>query len=307
MSHELNGIIVIDKSENVTSAEVVARVKKLLKTKKVGHTGTLDPFASGVLICCINRATRLANFFLHGNKRYEAVLHLGIETDTQDVTGSITSVYDLGTAKTETYTKRNIRKVFKKFKGSIEQLPPVYSALKHHGVPLYKLARKGKPIQKPARTVFISALEIKDIKLPYIRFDVSCSAGTYIRTLGADIGKTIGCGGHLKNLRRIESSGFTISEATHFSKLEKLALSENLSDKVICMSDALRGMTEKVADKTLTNKILHGQTIFDHDIILKTVNNQDKLVKVVNANNNLLAVLSRKKESNIYNYCCVFN
>jgi len=307
MINALNGIIIIDKPVNITSAKTVSRVKTLLTAKKAGHTGTLDPFASGVLICCINRGTRLASFFLHGNKKYEAVLHLGVETDTQDATGVITATCGIEAGKDEKYNEAEIQAAFKHFEGTIEQVPPVYSALKHNGVPLYKLARKGTPVQKPARQIHISAMNILDIKLPYVRFEVSCSAGTYIRTLCADIGKILGCGGHLKDLRRIESCGFTLSEATPLQELEKLALSGDLSDKIICMSDALRELPAKVADKKLADKILHGKTIFDHDIPVKTAKAGEKIIKVVNKNNDLLAVLNRKKEDNTYNYCCVFH
>ena len=167
---ELNGVIVIDKPPGITSANVVARVKKLLKAKKAGHTGTLDPFATGVLVCCINRATKLSRFFLHGKKRYEAILQLGVETDTQDLTGNVINV-----CHNLEFSEKAIQSAFKRFEGKIEQLPPVYSALKHKGVPLYKLARSKKPVQKPARQVSIITLKILKIKLPFIRFEVLCS------------------------------------------------------------------------------------------------------------------------------------
>ncbi len=201
----MHGIFVIDKPENISSAAVVARLKKILGVRKAGHAGTLDPFATGVLVCCVNQATKLARFFLHSNKKYTAVLKLGVETDTQDLTGTVIS-----RCEDINFDEKKIKSVFEKFKGAIEQVPPVYSALKHEGVPLYKLARQGKPVQKPPRPVFISCLNIIEINLPEISFEVSCSGGTYIRTLCADIGAELGCGGHLKELRRTESSGFPL-------------------------------------------------------------------------------------------------
>ena len=123
---ELSGVIVVDKPPGITSAKVVARVKKLLKARKAGHTGTLDPFATGVLVCCINRATKLSRFFLHGEKKYEAVLHLGVETDTQDSTGNVTNI-----CNNVEFSKKTIQSAFRRFEGTIKQLPPVYSALKH--------------------------------------------------------------------------------------------------------------------------------------------------------------------------------
>ena len=192
-ANEFSGIIVVDKPANITSARVVAVIKKRLGARKVGHTGTLDPFATGVLICCINKATKLARFFLQGWKKYTAVLHLGIETDTQDSTGSIISTSDRIDC-----SEKKIQSVIQQYEGTIEQFPPLYSALKYKGVALYKLARSGKPVQKPARRVFISYIKILEIRLPFIRFETFCSAGTYIRTLCADIGTSLGCGGHLK-------------------------------------------------------------------------------------------------------------
>ena len=302
MQHKLSGILVVDKPADITSAKVVARVKRQLGAGKVGHAGTLDPFATGVLVCCINRATKLARFFLHGNKKYEAVLHLGVETDTQDSTGVVTSSCD----EVE-FSDKKIRSIFKQFEGTIEQFPPIYSALKYKGVPLYKLARNGKPVQKPARRVAIFFITILEINLPLIRFVVSCSAGTYIRTLCADIGASLGCGGHLKELRRIESSGFTIAEALTLSELKELALCEKLSDRMISMSNALKDMPEHVADKVLAAKIMHGNVITKKDFEPGQTDIPKGFIKIVDVNSDLVAVLEYTKDSNKYNYCCVFN
>ena len=177
-----------------------------------------------MLVCCINQATRLAGFLLHGNKKYVAELRLGQETDTQDSTGTV-----VASAEPGDYSRQAIQAVVESFSGTIEQLPPVYSALKHNGVPLYKLARRGRPVQKPPRQVQIYDIGVQDIDLPYIRFEVSCSAGTYIRTLGADIGKQLGCGGHLSALKRVESSGFGLDQAIALPQLEAAALSRSVS------------------------------------------------------------------------------
>ena len=299
---ELSGIIVVDKPPGITSAKVVARVKKWLKAKKAGHTGTLDPFATGVLVCCINRATKLSRFFLHGKKKYEAVLHLGVETDTQDSTGIVTNV-----CHNVEFSKKTIQSAFKRFEGNIKQLPPVYSALKHKGIPLYKLARSKKPIQKPARQVSIITLKILEIHPPFIRFEVFCSAGTYIRTLCADIGASLGCGGHLKELRRIESSGFTITDAVTLEELEDLTLSEKSSDRIISMSNALKDMPEYIADNVLVNKINHGYIITKNDFMAEKINVFEGFIKIVDTNKTLVAVLKHAKEKDRYDYCCVFN
>ncbi len=299
---ELNGVIIVDKPAGISSAKVVARVKKLLKARKAGHTGTLDPFATGVLVCCINRATKLSSFFLHGEKKYEAILRLGIETDTQDLTGKVTR-----NCKNIAFSEKTIKSVFKRFEGTITQLPPVYSALKHKGIPLYKLARNNKPVQKPARRVSIISLEILEINLPIIRFEVSCSAGTYIRALCADIGASLGCGGHLKELRRIESSGFTIEEAVTLEELEKLALTQDLSGRMIRMSNALKDMPEYVADKILAKKIMHGNIMTKNDFLPEKGGFEESFIKIVDADNNLLAILKYTNDNNKYEYFCVFD
>jgi len=302
MQCEISGILIVDKSAGISSAKVVARVKKLLKARKAGHTGTLDPLATGVLVCCINRATKLSRFFLHGEKKYEAILHLGIETDTQDSTGKVTSTYN-----NIEFSEKTIRSVFKQFEGTITQLPPVYSALKYKGIPLYKHARKNKPVQKPARRVSILSLEILEVDLPTIRFEVSCSAGTYIRTLCADIGEALGCGGHLKELRRTESSGFTIKDAATLEALEKSALSEDLSDRIISMSNALKDMPEHVADKTLAQKIMNGNIMTKNDFLPEKGNLEEGFIKIVDADNSLIAILKYNNDNNTYEYFCVFD
>ena len=302
MRPELNGILLVDKPASITSAKVVARIKKIFGARKVGHTGTLDPFATGILVCCINRGTKLARFFLHGNKKYEAVLHLGIETDTQDSTGIVTSTCD-----NVLFSEIKIRSVFNQFKGTIEQVPPVYSALKYKGTPLYKLARRGSPVQKPARRITIFNIEILRINLPLIHFSVSCSAGTYIRTLCADIGKSLGCGGHLKELRRIQSGGFSITEALKLSEIENFALSGKISDRIISMSNALQDMPEHIADKALAKKIMHGNIITKKDLRPIHTETSEGFIKIVDTNNHLIAVLKDTKKRNRFSYCCVFN
>ena len=299
---ELSGIIVVDKPPGITSAKVVARVKKLLKARKAGHTGTLDPFATGVLVCCINRATKLSRFFLHGEKKYEAVLHLGVETDTQDSTGTVTAI-----CNTVEFSNKTIQSAFRKFEGTIKQLPPIFSALKHKGVPLYKLARSKKPVQKPARQVSIITLKILEVHLPTIRFEVFCSAGTYIRTLCADIGASLGCGGHLKELRRIESSGFTMADAVTLEELEDLTFSKKSSDRIINMSNALKGIPEHIADNVLVKKIMHGHIITKNDFMFETINASEDFIKIVDTDKKLVAILKYSNDKNRYDYCCVFN
>lgn len=290
-----DGILVVDKPEHISSAQLVAQVKKIVRANKIGHTGTLDPFATGVMICCLNRATRLARFFLHTSKTYQAVIRLGIETDTLDCTGNVIS-----TSEFIQYDDETIRQVVYRFMGKIQQVPPVYSALKHEGVPLYKLARKGKPIQKPPKEVQISEITVTGISLPDIYIQVTCSGGTYLRSLASDIGKTLGCGAHLAYLRRIAYGGFSIQDAI---SLQALQQEKDISNRVISMSDALKQMFCYTADDDLSNKLKHGKQITTQDI--QPPDKDGAWVKVVNRNNELLAILAY--ENHQYKYCGVFH
>lgn len=297
----LNGILVIDKPPGLSSARVVSIVKRLLQVKKVGHAGTLDPFATGVLIVCVNQATRLARFWLNSAKTYQAELCLGIETDTQDPTGAVISACeDLDVPEDK------LRAVMKSFVGTMDQSPPVYSALKHQGVPLYRLARKGEPFQKPSRQIQIYRLEILEIALPRVIFEVSCSAGTYVRTLCADIGKILGCGGHLKNLRRTASSGYSITDAVSLSELEELARSGDVDGHLTGMAEALPDMVSFQADKALTDKIKYGMMITTTDVSPSCLLPGDTMVKIIDGNNRLLSILSYDPVQHGFTYCCSF-
>jgi tRNA pseudouridine55 synthase len=297
----LNGILVIDKPPGLSSARVVSIVKRLLQAPKVGHAGTLDPFATGVLIVCVNHATRLARFWLNGAKTYQAELCLGIETDTQDPTGTV-----IATCEAVDVSEDTLRAVMKSFVGTMNQAPPVYSALKHQGVPLYRLARKGEPFQKPARQIQIYRLEILEIALPWVRFEVICSAGTYVRTLCADIGKILGCGGHLKNLRRTASSGYTITDAIPLSELEELARSGDVDRHLTGMAAALPDMVSFQADKALTDKLKYGMMITAADVPLSCLLPGENLVKIIDGNNHLLSILSYDPIQHGFTYCCSF-
>jgi len=302
MQPDTNGVVIIDKPAGITSAGALAQVKRLCNAKKAGHAGTLDPFATGVLVCCLNQATRLAQFFLHDRKKYQGTLHLGIETDTQDPTGRIVAEKDAGMI-----SAADVRRAADRFTGTIEQVPPAYSALKHKGTPLYRLARKGQPVQKPPRSVTISQLTILEVAIPRVSFEVTCSAGTYIRTLCADIGAGLGCGGHLETLRRIESSGFSITEAVTLDELHQMADREVPGRHLIALADALRGVPEVKVDRRLADRIQHGQGVVWSDLPDGSGLEPLAHFKVVDQNGRLLAVMSSPAEGRRLNYSCVFN
>jgi tRNA pseudouridine55 synthase len=296
----MNGMVVVDKPSGMTYAQVVSVVKRALKARKVGHTGTLDPFATGVLVCCVNRATRLAQFLSYGKKRYEAVMSLGVRTDTQDFTGRV-----LSRSSAVGITNSKIESVFREFAGCMEQFPPYFSALKHQGEPLYKLAREGVFIQKPARQISIYTLTVLDINYPFVRFEVACSHGTYVRTLCADIGEALGCGGHLVQLRRTESGGFKLEEAMSLKTLKRRALAGKASNCLIPMNRALKEMPEVHVSSKLAEKMRHGRPV----TITELGSHDDtwaQWVKVTDVNKNLVAILDSNEKKGVFPYMCVF-
>ena len=192
----IHGIINVYKEKGFTSHDVVAKLRGIVGQKKIGHTGTLDPDATGVLPVCLGKATKLCDLLTDKDKTYEAVMLLGMTTDTQDITGRI-----LEEKSTETLTADKVREVIESFIGDYDQIPPMYSALKVNGKKLYELAREGKVVERKARPVKILDIRIIEMDLPRVRMEVSCSKGTYIRTLCHDIGQKLGCGGPMKSHR----------------------------------------------------------------------------------------------------------
>jgi tRNA pseudouridine55 synthase len=211
-----SGILLIDKPEGPSSAEAVHRVKKKLGAKKVGHLGTLDPFASGLLLLGINEGTKIAEIFLGAAKSYHGVMVLGVATDSQDRTGNV-----LETRPVPRVGEQELNRIAKKFTGELQQVPPMFSALKKDGVRLYHLARQGMEVPRESRTIRIETLDLRRISDAEIEFDVTCSRGTYVRTLAADIGQDIGCGAHLKSLRRTACGHLTITQALGLDELER--------------------------------------------------------------------------------------
>lgn len=231
-----NGIMNVYKEAGFTSHDVVAKLRGICRQKKIGHTGTLDPDAVGVLPVCFGSGTKLCDLLTDWDKEYVAVLRLGVETDTQDLSGQV-----LFQAEEETLgqlAQEQVRESILSFLGGYEQVPPMYSALKVNGKKLYELARAGKEVERRPRTVQIRELEILEMNLPTVRFQVVCSKGTYIRTLCHDIGKKLGCGGAMASLTRSRVGMFGIEEALRLSEIEKLR-DENKISNVIIPPDAV--------------------------------------------------------------------
>lgn len=210
------GFLNIDKPGGMTSHDVVAKVRRGLKIKKVGHAGTLDPMATGVLILCLGYATRLSEYAMHATKQYRATVHLGVETDTYDAEGETLKVYDASHV-----TREDVEAILPQFTGDIAQLPPMYSAIKQGGRKLYELARAGETVERKARPVTIHSLTIAEWKPPHFVLDVVCGAGTYIRSLAYDMGQILGVGAHLSGLVRVASGGFNLNDAVQLGALLK--------------------------------------------------------------------------------------
>ncbi len=218
---ELEGVLLIDKPAGITSHDVVDRVRHKLKMKRVGHAGTLDPIATGLLIILVGKATKLSQYLMGLDKTYEGVITLGIETTTQDAEGEVVAEKPV-----PELTEDRLRELFKGFVGDQYQLPPMYSAKKVEGVPLYKLARKGKTIEREPRFIRVISFTMDKWTPPDIEFTLKCSKGTYVRTLAHDLGAKIGCGGYLKELRRTDIERFHIEDSLELEAFEELPFEE---------------------------------------------------------------------------------
>ena len=233
----MNGIVIIDKPEGWTSQDVVSKLRGVLHTKRIGHGGTLDPMATGVLPVFVGRATRGVEFFEHATKTYETVLRLGITTDTEDISGTILTEQDAFVTGDE------LERVLDRFRGEIMQVPPMYSALKINGQKLVDLARKGKEVERKPRPVTIHELTLLGMEADGIRLRVRCSKGTYIRTLCKDIGEALGCGGCMASLRRVQAGEYTVDEAVPLSELIQAAEPEKYLRNVDTMFANHRAIT----------------------------------------------------------------
>ncbi len=236
-SGPISGLIIINKGEGISSQGAVSRVKRLLGAEKAGHTGTLDPLATGVLPVLVGRAVKASEFMLTADKHYGATLLLGITTDTEDVTGNVLSEWG------EIPNEAKVREAAARLTGRIMQTPPMYSALKVGGKKLYELAREGVTVERAAREVTVHSISVERLSEREYFLDVRCSKGTYIRTLCADIGALLGCGGVMKTLTRLTASGYSLSEAHTLEELEALSLEERRA-LLLPTEDVFKGLAE---------------------------------------------------------------
>ncbi len=278
----MNGILIINKQGGMTSHDVVARIRRILKTRKVGHTGTLDPDATGVLVACVGKATKLSSFLMATSKEYIAEMELGVRTDSQDRTGKIVSE-----SENFTVTREQVEKTMGSLTGEIDQIPPMVSAVRHQGKKLYELARKGKEVEREPRRVKIYSLELLDFEPPKIRFRVECSKGTYIRTLCSDIGDILGCGAHQARLTRTRSGPFAIDEALTLGELEN---TEDPTEKIIPPEKALSFLPEVKVKKWFKRFVARNTELTPADIIEKPDLTEGETARIVDTDGTLLAI-----------------
>src|SRR5436190_18558427 len=233
-SPTIDGVILVDKAEGMTSHDVVALARRKLGTKKIGHCGTLDPIATGLLLLTVGRGTKVQDLLMSEDKEYVGTFVLGVTTDTQDRQGEV-----IQQRPVPALDENQIRTVFEKFRGDFYQMPPMVSAKKHGGVPLYKLARQGKVVEREPRLVHVYRYTIDRIGLPEIDFSVLCSKGFYVRTYAHDIGEILGCGAHLKSLRRTKSGRFDVANAVSVAQA-KDAPREEILEKLLSLPDVSR-------------------------------------------------------------------
>ncbi len=287
-----DGILIIDKPENYTSHDVVARLRRILKTKRIGHTGTLDPFATGVLVMLVGKATRLAQYLGKDAKEYEALVRFGFETDTGDRTGELRITnYEL-----RDFSDDELETVLSDFRGEIEQTPPMYSAKKIDGVKLYELARKGIEVERKAVKITNYELRITKRESPKTAdsglstqdfgLKVLCSAGTYIRTLAEDIGRKLKVGAHLAELRRTKAGKFDLSKAVTIEELENTVTENRLDNHLISMNEAVSHLPEIVLSEDEIIDMLHGKRLKVETGELADGQN----VRMIDGKENLIAV-----------------
>ena len=290
----MDGIFNIYKEKGFTSHDVVAIVRRTIHMKKVGHTGTLDPDAEGVLPVCVGKATKLSDVIMDGRKSYRAMLRLGMTTTTEDASGEVLETKEVD------FNEDKIREVVASFIGKLEQVPPMYSAVKVNGKKLYELAREGKEIERKSRTIEVYDICIRQFLPPdRVEIDVDCSKGTYIRTLCSDIGKALGCGGHMAELLRTRTGAFSLENAIKLDELKALAEQEKVETVLLTMEEALEDFpVVKVSEKS--QKFLYnGGKIQERFLTEKpAVLTEGEIVVTYDYENNLVGLYEIKKEEN---------
>ncbi|MBM4181071.1 MAG: tRNA pseudouridine(55) synthase TruB [Betaproteobacteria bacterium] len=255
MKRKVDGVLLLDKPAGLTSNAALQKAKRLYRAEKAGHTGTLDPFATGLLPLCLGEATKFSQFLLDADKVYRAELKFGVRTDSGDLDGEVIA------SRPVDLTEARLRRALDNFLGEIEQVPPMHSALKHHGRPLYEYARKGIEIERKARRVLVRGLELETFNGDACVLRVHCGKGFYVRALADDLGEVLGCGAHLAGLARLRVGDFDLADACSLAELDNL--SEVERDARLAPADALiAGLPELCLDAEAAWQIMHGQAVW---------------------------------------------
>lgn len=290
-----NGLINIYKEPGFTSFDVVAVLRGILKQKKIGHTGTLDPAAEGVLLVCLGNGTKLVDMLDNKDKIYECRMLLGTETDTEDTTGKTVAQGEV------TCTKEEIEEAVQSFRGNIMQIPPMYSAIKKDGKKLYELAREGKEISREARPVRIYDIEIQSIDLPYVTFTVHCGKGTYVRSLCRDIGKKLGCGACMDHLKRVSVSHFTVDKSLKLSDVERISKEGRIEDFILPVEEVFKNLDSLYVKAESKKYIDNGNVLVPDNFENACINPEDgRTYKVYNAEKWFVAVYRYDSSKDAY-------
>jgi tRNA pseudouridine55 synthase len=304
----LSGLLAVNKRAKMTSHDVVEKLRRVLGFEKIGHAGTLDPAARGVLLACVGKATKIAKFLTEYEKEYEAVVKLGVTTDTCDGDGKITRVSD-----DLKFGEEEIRKATEAFKGESWQTPPLYSAVKQGGKKLYQYARAGQQVERKKRKVFIKDIRVLEISLPYVKLKVTCSKGTYIRTLASDLGEMLRCGGHLFSLCRTRVGPFGLKDSLDLEAIEKIGSEGKLGDFLISVEKVLAHVPSVVVTDRFAQRIKEGPDLlawsvlssekeFDKDQVICVKSNQKEIIAIGTALCSSQEFLNQRQKDKLFEY-----
>lgn len=294
----INGVLNVYKEPGYTSHDVVAKLRGILKQKKIGHMGTLDPYAVGVLPVCLGKGTKLCDMLSEQNKTYKTTLLLGIETDTQDTTGTVLKQMEESEVLKIPETK--IFQTVKSYIGPYDQIPPMFSAIKINGQKLYHLARRGETIERPARRVEILGITITNIDLPRVEMIVSCSKGTYIRTLCHDIGKELGCGGCMEKLTRSKVERFDVEDSLSLDEIKELFDKGELEERIIPIDEMLDEYSKCVIAREYNTLIYNGNKFSSRATLLKMNFQDGQKIRVYDQDGNFVGIYQYNDERKIY-------
>ena len=300
----MDGVIVIRKEKDFTSHDVVAVLRKVVGQKKIGHTGTLDPDATGVLPVCLGRATKVCELLTDHDKTYEALLLLGKTTDTQDISGEVLEERDPGNL-----TEEEVRSCIESFIGEYDQIPPMYSALKVNGKKLYELAREGKEVERKARRITIHEIRILEINLPEVKLEVTCSKGTYIRTLCHDIGQKLGCGGCMKELLRTRVERFGLEDSIRLGEIAQLQKEGILEEKIIAIDEMFPTYAQVVLPPKTAAAVRNGNSFRKRDISQETALKEyenDERVRVYDESHQFIAIYCYCRKDDLFKIVKMF-